>query len=135
MNAQDTPPLERHDRVPGMPAFYVQRSFMWVVMGSGLGLLLNLVSVLFPAQSFSIPIRFIGICVICGCMAMLGISMLIFQVQRASEVRSGYTTLRSGFPDLDMVDPRTGIVLRKAGEPELDPEMLRARVEEASKHR
>jgi len=53
-------------------------------------------------------------------------AMLICRVgldsQTAREVRAGYTTLRREYRDLDMVDPRTGLVRRQAGEPFLPAE-------------
>ncbi|WP_148059238.1 hypothetical protein [Rathayibacter sp. PhB127] len=47
------------------------------------------------------------------------------------EERAGYTALRIGRQHLPMVDDRTGIVLRKAGEPLLDGRTARQRRREA----
>ena len=49
--------------------------------------------------------------------ALLGI---VAKVRSEAERAAGYTTTPFGFPEVDLVDPRTGIVLRNAGEPLLD---------------
>lgn len=39
------------------------------------------------------------------------------QVKKHREARAGYTTVMNERPDLEQIDPRTGWVVRLAGEP------------------
>ena len=45
------------------------------------------------------------------------------------EVAAGYTTSPFGYQEVDLIDPKTGVVLRRAGEPLFDRVAYRAAVQ------
>ncbi|PPF14122.1 MULTISPECIES: hypothetical protein [unclassified Rathayibacter] len=61
-----------------------------------------------------------------ACFWSLICSLLASRRIRA-ERNAGYTTLGFGLPDLPMVDSRTGVILKEAGEPPLDGKVARMR--------
>lgn len=59
------------------------------------------------------------------------VSFMVGLGQVAKEHRAGYTTSPSGWFEFDQVDPRTGVVIRQAGEPKLSRQESRLRRERA----
>jgi hypothetical protein len=56
--------------------------------------------------------------------------LIVVKLRTDAEVAAGYTTTPFGFPEVDLADPRTGAVLRHAGEPLIDKKtFLRLRQE------
>ena len=49
--------------------------------------------------------------------------------QKDRECAAGYTTSGMGYPNLEQVDPATGLIVRAAGEPLLTRQEQRARVQ------
>jgi len=48
--------------------------------------------------------------------------------QKDRELAAGYTTSSRGYPNLEQVDPSTGLIVRAAGEPLLSRQVQRDRV-------
>ena len=46
--------------------------------------------------------------------------IIVVKLRTDAEVAAGYTSTPFAFPEVDLVDPRTGAVLRHAGEPLID---------------
>jgi len=46
--------------------------------------------------------------------------IIVVKLRTDAEVAAGYTTTPFAFPEVDLVDPRSGAVLRHAGEPLID---------------
>jgi hypothetical protein len=69
-------------------------------------------------------------------VVMLGVDAFIYVpavtagliVRRRGELRAGYTTLIGEFPDVDLVDPETGRVVRMAGEERLPQQKYEERL-------
>jgi hypothetical protein len=63
-------------------------------------------------------------------VGFLWTSVFIRRTNRRSslEAAAGYVTLRRGYPELSNVDPATGLVVRKTGEPVLRWAAHRARI-------
>ncbi|GAA4698743.1 hypothetical protein GCM10023198_19020 [Promicromonospora umidemergens] len=105
-------------RLPGAPA-----DALW---GTGIGL------VLLAALSTGMLARgsgYSGSPLLTGVMVaiLLDAGFLIWvaisvQVRKRREARAGYVTVMNERPDLDQVDPRTGRVIRRGGEPFLTRE-------------
>ena len=131
MTESSSPRQERYKRVEGLPAQYVQASFAWIGAGFALAFVLAVVSVLLPPTTVSTTLRIVAFSTTCVCAVAYMLAILLLRLQREREIQTGYTTLRKGFPDLDMVDPRTGVVLRRAGDPDLTPTQLHERLLEA----
>jgi len=75
-----------------------------------------------------LPLLMVGLGLLeVGVIALL-VELALLPRQRSLEMQSGYTTLRGHLRDVDMVDHRTGILLRKAGEPLLTTDEYAARL-------
>lgn len=120
--------IRAHELLPGLSA---QQSVQGMNVGYGVFVVAGpvlLLSFLVPQPDVAMAVRLVAVSIVVIGAVLLLIFRLTLDSRRAAEARAGYTTLRTGLPDLDMVDTRTGIVLRRAGEPPLDTATLRARV-------
>lgn len=54
--------------------------------------------------------------------------------KKIMELAAGYTTSRFGYPNVEMVDAATGLIVRAAGEPLLDRSTYRARIRAYKAH-
>jgi hypothetical protein len=89
-----------------------------IASGAQVGLLLDLFHV------------FLGIWLV-GVVVGMGVIGVGLPTRLKMELAAGYTTANFAHPEVDLVDSKTGIVLRNAGEPLLDRSSFKALREEA----
>ena len=97
---------------------------------AGLVVILALLGLLLPRDQevpwlWTVPL-FVG-----GIMLGLWTSGVLFERAVKRETAAGYTTLRMGGRNLDEVDPVTGTVLRRAGEPRIPRAVRKGRLARA----
>lgn len=118
----------KHILVRGIAASRLQGLFKWSFIGWALVLVLNVAA--WMAPGLKVPLLSTAVPMMLACVAFYVVLSAAVYLQRNRELAAGYTTLRVGYRDVDQVDPRTGYVLRAAGEDVLSDEELEARLQE-----
>lgn len=103
--------------VPGRPArWWADAFFRFLAMTQSLAFAALLVAVVFFRQ-FVMPFV-IAVVVLMALATILGLVIRIRGIPNdRREVEAGYTTLAGAHQELDQVDPATGRVIRRAGDP------------------
>jgi hypothetical protein len=124
----------RHQVLRG-PSLYAYRPIVvcsFLALGFGIITLIALFATVgpHPTQStWSTVTSVIG--VVIGLAVLTLIGSLLAGARSRAELARGYTTTPFGYPEVDLVDPRTGIVLRSAGESLIDKKTFLVRRSEA----
>lgn len=115
----ETQNRERYDLIPGITAYRLARIYNLVVIGlSVLSAIVAGVIILGmgPAESDETIAAFLPVFAVFGVTILIIIGFTVAVGRRSkAETAAGYTTRTSGFAQLDQVDPRTGVVIRRAG--------------------
>jgi hypothetical protein len=102
-------------------------SLIWLPLGGAATLLLLLSSQATGSGSLTVAFHVVsGVWFATFLFAVFG-SVLGATTRSKAELAAGYTTTPYRNQEVDLVDSRTGIVLRSAGEPLLDRETFKAR--------
>ncbi|TFD93030.1 hypothetical protein E3T61_05500 [Cryobacterium lactosi] len=125
----DPVPMRLRERVPG-PSLI--RTAYLTVLSAALTVastIAVMVAILVTQSTFDNPVVATLAAILAACLVG-GVACTHF-VKRAlkAETAAGYTTSRFGYPQLELVDPSTNLIVRAAGEPLISREEYRRRVQ------
>jgi hypothetical protein len=131
MSSSPPLPSRRPERVPLVPGFSAVASARLVLGGFvtiiAITCTLIVIALLGIEEIWYAVLPALAIGYVVG---FLWTSVFIWRTNRRSslEAAAGYVTLRRGYPELPNVDPGTGLVVRKTGEPVLGWAAHRAQI-------
>lgn len=114
----------------GMSAYRVLKAEGWLAVAGWVAFALGILTLWLGLTSASglVPVGIVAFLVGAAAVSLSNASVLSLARQRAEE-RAGYTTIPEPHqPELDLVDPATGDVIRARGEPPCSREEFEARI-------
>jgi len=110
-------PAARHELTPGPSAYAIVRAWPLFFVAAGAAtvtlLLVGAVTQDTNGPLFSWCLVIWGLSLL---VAMLGVPLALL-IQRDAELKRGYSTIPTRFDEVDTVDARTGVILRRAEDP------------------
>lgn len=125
------PGLDARSRLlPGASAWSVASQQVWgSYVGGGL-LLVLLVGMLIRGSGYwgsPILMTVVALLLIDAIFFIPGV-LIRLSVRKRREVRAGYTTVTNQYPEVDQIDPKTGRIVRLAGEETLNRDEYLSRI-------
>jgi hypothetical protein len=125
----DPVPVRTRERVPGpslVRTVYVTFISAALTLASGIAMM---VAIVVTQSTFDNPVVATLATILAACLVG-GVACTHF-AKRASkaETAAGYTTSRFGYPQLELVDPSTNLIVRAADEPLISRDEYRRRVQ------